>query len=83
MTALSDSVKADRRNRAMQFLQSGSTPEDIAYRKNLTDMGNLGSFINSETPTAQFNQLSSGGAAPVNRTAPGVGMDYTAGSGAG
>jgi hypothetical protein len=83
MTALSDSVKADRRSRAMQFLQSGATPEDITFRKNLQDMGNLGTFINSETPTAQFGQLSSGGAAPVNRTAPGVGMDYTAGSGAG
>lgn len=83
MTGLSDSVKADRRARALQFLQSGSTPEDITFRKNLQDMGNLGSFINSETPTAQFGQLSSGGAAPVQRTQPGINMNYTAGSGAG
>jgi hypothetical protein len=39
MTALSDSVKADRRSRAMQFLQSGATPEDITFRQEFAGHG--------------------------------------------
>jgi hypothetical protein len=62
----STQYKTDRQNRALAMLSSGSTPEDIAYRKAQQSMANLSSFMRGETPTTQFGQLSaaSNGAAP-------------------
>lgn len=52
----------------MGELQSGSNPQDIAYRHLQQNMANLGAFANSQTPEAEFGSLSgaSNGAAPFN-----------------
>lgn len=81
----SDKVAADRQARALQYLQSGSTPDDITYRDSQQDMANLHAFLSGETPTAQFSSLSGAGngAAPMVTGSPGVGINYTPGSGSG
>lgn len=55
-----------RQQNTLQFLTSGTTPEDIAYRKKQQAMANLGSFMGGQTPVAQFGQLAGAqqGAAP-------------------
>ena len=53
---------------AMGELTSGSDPQDIAYRHQQQEIGNVGAFANSQTPEAQFQSLSGAqqGAAPFN-----------------
>ncbi|MEW6303493.1 MAG: hypothetical protein AB1705_08490 [Verrucomicrobiota bacterium] len=55
-----------RQQKALAFLTSGATPEDVTYRKDQQDMANLGAFLSGATPQAQFSQLSGAqnGAAP-------------------
>lgn len=43
---------------ALQFLQSGVSPEDVAYRRLQQSLGNLSSFVNGQTPSAEFGSLS-------------------------
>lgn len=52
--------------KALAFLTSGATPQDVEYRRGQQNMGNMGSFLSGQTPEAQFGQLSgaSQGAAP-------------------
>ena len=66
------------------FLSSGSTPEDIAYRREQQNMANLGAFVGGRTPESQFANLSSAGqgAAPMYGGQPMVGMP-SGGAGAG
>ena len=54
--------------RASGWLSSGSTPEDIAYRREQQNMANLGAFTSGQTPTSQFRNLSSAqqGTTPFN-----------------
>lgn len=40
------------------WLTSGATPEDVDYRREETNLSNLSAFINGQTPTAQFRNLS-------------------------
>lgn len=51
-----------RRNAALDkaagWLESGSTPEDIEFRREQQNLGNLGSFISGQTPQSQFANLS-------------------------
>ena len=53
-----DTKRAQAQQDALQFLVSGVAPEDVAYRDRQQDEANLGAFMNGETPTAQFGQLS-------------------------
>lgn len=54
-------------NKAGQFLASGVTPEDIAYKRGQQKISNLGAFVNGATPQSQFGALAQAGqgAAPV------------------
>lgn len=47
--------------KATGWLSSGSTPEDVAYRREQQNLANLGAFVNGQTPEAQFRNLSSSG----------------------
>ena len=50
------------------YLNAGVSPEDIQYRQIQQSLGNLGAFVNGQTPEAQFGSLSGAqtGAAPFN-----------------
>lgn len=54
----SEALKSERQRRAIDFLVSGTTPEDVQYRRNQQNMANIGAFLGGETPLAQFGQLS-------------------------
>jgi len=55
-----------RKQDALAFLTSGVTPDDVSYRREQQALGNVGSFLAGQTPTAQFGQLAGAqqGAAP-------------------
>ncbi len=57
LTKAGEDQRAQRQQRAITFLSSGETPEDVAYRRNQQGESNLGSFLTGQTPTAQFGQL--------------------------
>jgi len=44
--------------KALSWLSSGATPEDVQYRREQQDISNLGSFVNGTTPQSQFQTLS-------------------------
>lgn len=44
--------------KATSNLASGQTPEDIAYRREQQDLGNLAAFVAGKTPQSQFDSLS-------------------------
>lgn len=66
-----EAAQAQRQQEALAFLTSGSTPEDVAYRRQEQALGNLGSFISGETPIAQFQQLAGAGGGVVPFTGTG------------
>lgn len=47
--------------KSQAFLSSGSTPEDIAYRREQQNLANLGAFVGGQTPESQFQNLTSVG----------------------
>lgn len=51
-----------------QFLASGQTPEDIAFRRGQQQISNLGAFVAGQTPESQFGNISRSGtgATPTN-----------------
>lgn len=55
-----------------QFIASGTTPDDIAFRANQQDIANLSQFYSGQTPQAQFKELSgaSEGATPIAQSQP-------------
>lgn len=63
-----DQQQQQRQQQALDFLQSGVSPEDVTYRRVQQSLSNLGNFINGQTPEAQFQSLSGAGqgAAPFN-----------------
>ncbi|HEV2320286.1 MAG TPA: hypothetical protein VGV18_11080, partial [Verrucomicrobiae bacterium] len=63
-----DQQQQQRQQQALDFLQSGVSPEDVTYRRVQQSLSNLGNFINGQTPEAQFQSLSgaAAGAAPFN-----------------
>ncbi len=67
-----ETLKSQRQQDALALLQSGSTPEDIAYRKMEQTLANLASFANGSTPESQFGQVSAASAGPVTATGSGV-----------
>ena len=83
MIDASTATKTARQQRALQFLESGASPEDIEYRKTQTGLANLSAFLRGETPTAQFSQLSGAqnGAVPFTQAPQSnVGLNPNAGS---
>jgi hypothetical protein len=60
-----ESLRNQREQNALNLLQSGASPEDTAYREFQQALGNLGSFVNGQTPTARFGQVSSAQSGPV------------------
>lgn len=64
----SDALKTGQQNQALQYLQSGVSPSDVAYRRIQQSLSNLGAFVNGQTPEAQFGSVSAAGngAAPFN-----------------
>jgi hypothetical protein len=63
-----DQQQQQRQQQALDFLQSGVSPEDVTYRRVQQSLSNLGNAINGQTPEAQFQSLSgaASGAAPFN-----------------
>ena len=61
MVSAGDAMRNARQQQALAFLESGASPEDVQYRRFQQALGNLGSFVNNETPTSQFRTLSSAG----------------------
>lgn len=82
-------LRVQRQQNALEMLQSGTTPEDAAYRRVQQTIANLGNFAGGRTPTAQFGQVSSAANGPVqftgmapqtgtfNQNAAGQGMQNT------
>ncbi len=70
MVTASENLRNARQQQAGNYLTSGVSPEDVAYRQVQQSLSNLGAFVNNQTPTAQFNQLSGAqqGAAPFTST---------------
>lgn len=66
----------DAETKAQAFLSSGSSPEDIEYRREQQNLANLGAFVGGRTPESQFQNLSgaSQGAAPFTPAQPGPQM---------
>lgn len=64
----SDSLRNQQQSQALSYLQSGTSPQDVAYRRIQQSLSNLGAFANGQTPEAQFGSLSAAGngAAPAN-----------------
>ncbi len=56
-----ESLRNQRQQDALAFLQSGQSPEDIAYRDFQQNLNNLGSFVNGQSPTQQFQQVGNAG----------------------
>lgn len=88
LTQASEAQATRAQQQALTFLTTGVSPEEAAYREEMQNLNNLGSFISGETPVAQFSQLSGaqGGAVPfttngqqmpgVNPNAGWQGVDY-------
>lgn len=67
-----EALRNQRQQDALNLVQSGSTPEDIAYRQMQQTLANLASFVNGQTPTAQFEQVSAAQSGPVQMGSSGV-----------
>ena len=65
-----------------QFLASGQTPEDIAFRRTQQGISNLGAFVNGQTPQSQFGNIARAnqGAAPVSGAQANATMPNNAGT---
>jgi len=50
--------QANAAQAAMGFLSSGSSPEDIAYRREQQNLGNLSAEVSGKTPQSQFGAMS-------------------------
>lgn len=63
-----DQLRNTQQSSALSYLQSGTSPQDVQYRRIQQALTNLGAFANNQTPEAQFGELSGAGngAAPFN-----------------
>jgi hypothetical protein len=57
----SNALRDQQQQKALGFLESGVTPEDVEYRRIQQALANLGAFTEGTTPQAQFQTLSSAG----------------------
>lgn len=60
-----ESLQQQRQQAALNMLESGASPQDVAYRQLQQNLGNLGAFVNGQTPSAQFGQVSAASSGPV------------------
>ena len=67
-----EQLRNKRQQDALDLLQTGSTPEEIAYRNMQQTISNLGAFVNGSTPTAQFGQVSAASSGPAKMGNTGV-----------
>lgn len=67
----------ERLQKAMGWLSSGATPEDVDYRRRQQSMANMANFLSGRTPTAEFGALSGAqrGATPMAQGPALVGMN--------
>jgi hypothetical protein len=63
-----EQLRNQREQNALNLLESGSSPQDVAYRRFQQNIANLGSFANGQTPEAQFKQVSAAQSGPVQLT---------------
>ena len=63
-----ETLRNQREQNALNLLESGASPEDVAYRRFQQSVSNLGAFASGETPEAQFGQVSAAGSGPVSLT---------------
>lgn len=63
-----EQLRNQREQNALNLLESGASPEDVAYRRMQQNIGNLGAFAAGQTPESQFQQVSASGRGPVNLT---------------
>lgn len=69
MVQAGDDARNQRQQQGIDFLQSGVSPEDVEYRRMQQAISDVGSFVNGQSPTAQFKSLSSAGTGAVPITA--------------
>lgn len=65
MVNAGESLRDKRQQDALNLLQSGAAPDEVAYRKMQQNLANLGAFQSGETPAAQFQQVSGAQSGPV------------------
>ena len=56
---------SNARNNATNWLASGATPEDTAYRREQQNLSNLSAQVNGKTPQSQFRSLAGAQAGPT------------------
>lgn len=66
-----ESLRNTREANALQMLESGTSPEDVNYRRMQQTLSDLGAFQSGQSPTAQFKQVSGAAQGPVP-TYPGM-----------
>lgn len=73
--------RSQRQQKALSYLTSGVSPEDVEYRTAQQNMANLASFMAGQTPQSQFSQVSSAGAGvvPFASASPLPGLNEAAG----
>lgn len=67
--------------KALGWLSSGATPEDVQFRREQQNLANMGAYIGGRTPQAEFANLSGAqqGATPMRGGAPLPTMNQNAG----
>lgn len=56
--AAGEARRAARQQKALSWLSSGATPEDVEYRNQQQNLANMGAFLAGQSPVAIFGQLS-------------------------
>lgn len=65
ITSAGENLQSQRQQDALNLLESGSSPEDIAYRQLQQNLSNEANFVSGQTPTAQFQQVSAARSGPT------------------
>lgn len=68
MVNAGEQLQSTRQQNALNLLQSGASPNDVAYRQFQQAISNLGAFQSGQTPSAQFQQVASAANGPVQPT---------------
>lgn len=63
-----ETLRNQRQQDSLNMLESGASPEDVAYRQMEQTYGNLGRFAAGQTPEAEFRQVSSASQPTVSLT---------------
>ncbi len=63
--AAGEQRKRDAAQKAMSWLSSGATPEDVEYRREQQNLANLSAEVNGQTPESEFKSLSGAQTGPT------------------